>query len=178
VLRSLISIFKEEFGSFLFGGRWILAWLYVGLQVSMILYAYKYTILLIALCKDVVKSPEEMFMLSVLGLVDITMVANLIEMIKSGSYTIFVRRFHIADAEERPQWLDDMTAGLQKVKMSASILGISSVHLLRDFIDAEHVTSQTIHTHVLIHLVILCSTLGLALTEKLTHEKHTSPDHS
>lgn len=173
----MTNSFKDRFGMALFSGRWILTFLYFGLQIAMVLYAYKYSVMIFHLVEEVSSLAEEEFLLAVLGLVDIVMVANLIEMIKSGSYTIFVRRLKIENPDDRPQWLDHMSTGLQKVKMSASILGISSIHLLKDFLNlaspAEEVTK-----HITIHIVILLSTVGLALTERINSNKnHAQATH-
>lgn len=170
---------KDFIGRSLFSGRWLLAYFYIGLQLAMVLYAYKYTVEIIEMIRHVTSSPEDEFMLSILGLVDIVMIANLIDMIKSGSYTIFIRRVKFHQSEDQPQWLDHMSTGLQKVKMSASILGISSIHLLKSFVNASHEPWDVIKVQLIIHATFIIGTVALALTERITsnHPTKTNEAH-
>ena len=99
-------------------------------------------------------------MLAILGLIDITMIANLIKMIISGSYQSFVEKMPNDHSEK-------MSSGMLKVKMGTSLIGVSSIHLLQAFINAAQISSREIIVKVGIHLVFLLSTVGLAYIDYL-----------
>lgn len=155
----------------IFASRWLQAPLYLGLIVAGILYAYKFGVELIHLASTVESVTEEIFMLGVLTLVDITLVANLLTMIVIGGYATFVSHFD-NQHEDRPDWLDDMDPGTLKIKVAAALVGVSSVHLLKSFINISHMEMAQVSMQIAIHFTFLFSALFLAYTEKLTHEKH------
>ncbi len=156
----------------IFASRWIQAPLYLGLIIGGILYAYKFLVELIHLCVSINEITESALMLGVLTLVDITMVANLLIMVIIGGYTTFVSRMDIDGHEDKPEWLQKVDAGTLKVKLAGSLVGVSGIHLLQVFINIKNQDSEQIMWQTIIHVVFLLSSIMLAYSEKLLHEKH------
>ena len=161
------------FEKLIFASRWLQAPLYAGLIVGGVLYAYKFIIELIHLCVNINEITETMLMLGVLTLVDITMVANLLVMVIIGGYTTFVSRLDIDKHEDKPEWLQKIDAGTLKIKLSGSLVGVSGIHLLQVFINIKNHNSEQIMWQVIIHVVFLLSSIMLAYSEKLLHQKHS-----
>ncbi len=148
--------------------------LYLGLIVAGILYAYKFLIELIHLATSVNSISEEVLMLGVLTLVDITMVANLLVMVIIGGYATFVSRIDLQGHPDKPDWLDKIDAGALKVKLATALVGISGIHLLKAFINIKEKTSDQIMWQVIIHVVFLLSSIMLAYTEILMQKKKST----
>lgn len=163
---------ETVFEKLIFASRWLQAPLYAGLIVGGVLYAYKFLIELIHLCATINEITETALMLGVLTLVDITMVANLIIMVIIGGYTTFVSRLDIDKHEDKPEWLQKIDAGTLKIKLSGSLVGVSGIHLLQVFINIKNHESEQIMWLVIIHVVFLLSSIMLAYSEKLLHQKH------
>jgi uncharacterized protein (TIGR00645 family) len=163
---------EKVFEQFIFASRWLQAPLYAGLVIAGVLYAYKFSIELIHLCIHIDEITESALMLGVLTLVDITMVANLLIMVIIGGYSTFVSRIDIEQHEDKPDWLEKVDAGTLKVKLAGSLVGVSGIHLLQTFINIKNHESQHVMWQVIIHVVFLCSSLMLAYSEKILHEKH------
>ncbi len=159
------------FEACIYAGRWLCAPMYVGLLCVLAIYVYKFGQQLLELLHTASTIDETRLMVVALTFVDVTMVGHLIIMIITGSYSIFVKRFEVLHDEDRPQWLDKITAGTLKVKMATSLIGVSSIHLLKDFIDAEKLGWELIYKHALIHGVFLASTIALAMADKLSHSQ-------
>ena len=155
----------------IFSSRWFQAPLYLGLIVAGILYAYKFLVELIHLASTVNSITEEVLMLGVLTLVDITMVANLLVMVIIGGYATFVSRIDLQGHPDKPDWLDKIDAGALKVKLATALVGISGIHLLKAFINIKEKTSDQIMWQVIIHVVFLLSSVMLAYTENLMQKK-------
>lgn len=156
----------------IFASRWVQAPLYAGLIIGGVLYAYKFTVELIHLCMHINTITESALMLGVLTLVDITMVANLLIMVIIGGYSTFVSKMNIESHEDRPDWLKKVDAGTLKVKLAGSLVGVSGIHLLQTFINIENKDMEHVKWQVIIHIVFLASSIVLAYTEKILHEKH------
>lgn len=165
--------------SVIFASRWIQAPVYGGLIVGAVLYTYKFLVELVHLCMTVNSVSEEVLMLGVLTLVDITMVLNLLIMVIIGGYATFVSRMPLDDHEDRPDWLEKVNAGTLKVKLAASLVGVSGIHLLKAFINISNKSPEDVKWQVIIHVVFLFSTIMLAYAEKLIHaEAHGSESDS
>ena len=156
----------------IFWSRWIQAPLYLGLILGSVLYTYKFLVDLVHLWREVNHMTEEMVMLGVLNLVDITMVANLITMVVIGGYASFVSRLPVEKHEDRPDWLLKVDAGTLKIKLVGSLIGISGIHLLKSFINVDHRPHDQIMWQILIHCTFLISALLLAVTERIIHPPH------
>ncbi len=161
------------FEKIIFTSRWLQAPLYAGLILGGVLYAYKFIIELIHLCTSINEITETALMLGVLTLVDITMVANLLVMVIIGGYTTFVSRLDIDKHDDKPEWLQKVDAGTLKVKLAGSLVGVSGIHLLQIFINIENKNPEDVKWQIIIHVVFLLSSLALAFTEKIFHQKHS-----
>jgi uncharacterized protein (TIGR00645 family) len=156
----------------IFSSRWIQAPIYGGLIVGAALYTYKFLIELIHLTTTVATISEEVLMLGILTLVDISMVLNLLIMVIIGGYATFVSRMNLAGHEDRPDWLEKIDAGTLKVKLAGALVGISGIHLLKAFINIGNKDFEAVKWQIVIHVVFLFSTLMLAYTEKVLHSSH------
>jgi uncharacterized protein (TIGR00645 family) len=156
----------------IFSSRWVQAPIYAGLIIGSILYAYKFLVELIHLCVTVDTIKEEVLMLGILTLVDISMVLNLLIMVIIGGYATFVSRMNLQNHEDRPDWLEKIDAGTLKVKLAGALVGISGIHLLKSFIDISKKDFEQVKWQIVIHVVFLFSTLMLAYTEKVLHSCH------
>lgn len=168
----------------IFNSRWLQLPLYIGLIAACGIYSYRFIIEIIHLWAEVATITEEKLLLTVLGLVDVTMIVNLIIIVIIGGYATFVSRLDLENEEDRPEWLAHVSAGSLKVKLATSLASVSAIHLLRSFVDMHHmiiptagIVQQPIFWQVLIHLVFLTSALILTLTEKVMLET-ASPKHS
>ena len=155
----------------IFASRWLQAPLYVGLIVASAIYAYKFLVELVHLIIHVQEFSEATVMLSVLTLVDITMVANLIAVTVIGGYSTFVSRLDIDNHPDRPDWLRKVDAGTLKVTLAASLVGVSGIHLLKSFININNRNHEDVKWQIIIHVVFLFSSFMLAATECLIHRR-------
>lgn len=162
------------FERFIYGGRWLLSPMYVGLLVVLGLYVWHYLAGLAELAHSFRTITETDIMLAALATVDAVMVANLLVFIMIGSYSIFVRPIASISADA-PGWLKTITSGTLKIKMGGSLIGISSIALLRDFVGADTHSVELLCKHVGIHLVFIVSTLALAYSDKMAHSHVDTP---
>jgi uncharacterized protein (TIGR00645 family) len=117
---------------------------------------------------------ETLIMLVVLGLIDVVMISNLLVMVIIGGYETFVSRLDLDGHRDQPEWLDHVNASVLKVKLGTAIIGISSIHLLRTFINASAYEPQVLMWQTLIHLAFLLSALALAYVDRLLPQ-HAGP---
>ncbi len=166
---------ERAFETVVFASRWIQAPLYGGLIVAELLYAYKFLVELWDMVHEIRELSETVFMLGVLSLIDITMVANLLTMVVIGGYATFVSKLDLDGHPDRPDWLSHVDPGTIKVKLAASLIGISSIHLLKAFVNVKAVSTEHIKWQILIHMTFLGSAILLAWTDKLMQRdrKHT-----
>ncbi len=159
---------------FVFWTRWLQAPLYIGLIVVLIVYVYEFGLGLIHLVKNAnAKAAETLIMLQALDLIDVVMIANLLIMVIIGGYETFVSRLNTQNHPDQPEWLDEVNAGTMKVKLALALITISSIHLLRTFIDPNQNPNTTMW-QVIIHLTLVVSALAIALTNKMvTAEKNS-----
>ena len=164
------------FETVVFASRWIQAPLYGGLIVAELLYAYKFLIELWEMVHGLRDLTETAFMLGILSLIDITMVANLLTMVVIGGYATFVSKLDLEGHPDRPDWLSHVDPGTIKVKLAASLIGISSIHLLKAFVNVSNVSPEHVKWQILIHMTFLGSAILLAWTDKLMQRdrKHGS----
>jgi len=163
---------EHLFEIIIFQSRWIQAPVYGGLIVGAMLYTYKFFVELIHLCATVGSITEEVLMMGILTLVDVTMVLNLLVMVVIGGYATFVSRLDLNKHEDRPDWLTKIDAGTLKVKLAGALVGISGIHLLKTFINISNKDFEQVKWQIIIHVVFLLSTLMLAYTEKVLHSNH------
>ena len=182
---------RSTLGSFIFLSRWLQAPLYFGLIVAQGVYVYHFMVELVHLIQKTTTIGETEIMLVVLGLIDVVMIANLLIMVIVGGYETFVSRLHLQGHPDQPEWLSHVNAGVLKVKLATALIGISSIHLLKTFINAAHlgdpvyleaylknpkleppVTEQIILWQVVIHMTFVISALILGWIDKLTFREH------
>jgi uncharacterized protein (TIGR00645 family) len=167
----MLRAFEKVIETLIFWSRWIQAPLYAGLIIGGLLYAYKFTVELYHMVMEINVITESELMLGVLTLVDITMVANLLIMVIIGGYSTFVSKMDIEHHEDRPDWLKKVDAGTLKVKLAGSLVGVSGIHLLQTFINIKNQDMEHVKWQVIIHLVFLASSVMLAYSEKILHQK-------
>lgn len=158
---------EATFESIVFASRWIQAPLYAGLIVAELLYAYKFLVELWEMVIHINKMEETAFMLGVLGLIDVTMVANLLTMVVIGGYATFVSKLDLEHHPDRPDWLTHVDPGTIKIKLAASLIGISSIHLLKGFVDVANENPEYLKWKIFIHMTFLASAILLAWTDKI-----------
>ncbi len=152
---------------FIFWSRWLQAPLYVGLIVAQGVYVFQFMHELAVLVTKAGSLTESEVMLIVLGLIDVVMIANLLIMVIIGGYETFVSRLDMEGHPDQPEWLSHVNAGVLKVKLAVALISISSIHLLRTFINAAHVEDRVIITQIGIHLAFLFSAIAIAYTDKI-----------
>ena len=157
--------------SLIFLSRWLQAPMYLGLIVALGVYAYKFFVMLAKLIMNLGSSEETEILLQVLSLIDVVMIANLLVMVIIGGYEIFVSRLHIDEHPDQPEWLSHVDAGVLKIKLGMALVSISSIHLLRSFINASNMTEHTLKWEVIIHCVLLVSVIFIAVTDWLIQHK-------
>ncbi|WP_232666538.1 TIGR00645 family protein [Pseudonocardia sp. TRM90224] len=166
------STTRPGLGSVIFLSRWLQAPLYLGLIIAQAAYVWQFALELWHLVTKVGKLQEAEIMLIVLGLVDVVMIANLLIMVIIGGYETFVSRIHLDDHPDQPEWLSHVNANVLKVKLAMAIIGISSIHLLRTFIQAQSLFATTPHAgqiilwQTVIHLTFIASAIALAWIDK------------
>lgn len=177
--------FGRYIGGTIFFSRWLQAPLYLGLIVAQIVYVAHFGKELKHLIVDFDHLTEAQIMLIVLGLVDVVMIANLLIMVIIGGYETFVSRIKMAGHPDQPEWLSHVNPNVLKVKLAMSIIGISSVHLLKTFIEAGQrhpieagnplsglpvVSTDTMMWQTIIHMAFIASAVALAYIDWLSQK--------
>jgi uncharacterized protein (TIGR00645 family) len=163
----VLSRSHSVLGGFIFWSRWLQAPLYLGLIIAQTVYVFHFMGELWHLVTGAGKMSENDIMLLVLGLIDVVMIANLLIMVIVGGYETFVSRLNLKDHPDEPEWLSHVNAGVLKVKLAMALIGISSIHLLKTFIDANNMSEQTMMWQVIIHLTFVVSALAMAYTDRI-----------
>jgi uncharacterized protein (TIGR00645 family) len=183
--------------NFIFASRWLQMPLYLGLILAQGVYVWHFFVELYHLIfaafgsqpdvaalvtsigykSDVAITSlnETVIMLVVLALIDVVMISNLLIMVIVGGYETFVSRMNLQDHPDQPEWLSHVNASVLKVKLATAIIGISSIHLLKTFINAANYTEQVLMWQTIIHVVFLWSAMAIAYTDKLmSHSDHAT----
>ena len=181
----------------IFASRWLQLPLYLGLIVAQCVYVFHFWVELVHLVEAVFgdadalsklvtsigyKSDaaittlnETIIMLVVLALIDVVMISNLLIMVIVGGYETFVSRLNLEGHPDQPEWLSHVNASVLKVKLATAIIGISSIHLLKTFINAANYTDKVLLWQTLIHVAFLLSALAIAATDRVM--LHRKGDH-
>jgi len=175
----------------IFASRWLQLPLYLGLIVAQCVYVYLFGHELWHLITHATSWTEQQIMLIVLGLIDVVMISNLLVMVIVGGYETFVSRLGLQGHPDQPEWLSHVNASVLKVKLAMAIIGISSIHLLKTFIEAGQLglplcgseaatgvactkfTSTGVMWQTTIHCVFILSAVGIAWTDKLMSSGHS-----
>ncbi|MEP9328749.1 TIGR00645 family protein [Paraburkholderia phymatum] len=161
--------------SVIFMSRWLQVPLYLGLIVAQAVYVVLFLKEVWHLVSHSMTLDETNIMLVVLGLIDVVMISNLLIMVIVGGYETFVSRLGVEGHPDEPEWLDHVNAGVLKVKLSMALISISSIHLLKTFINPDQHTQHAVMWQVIIHVAFLVSAVVMALVDRLT--THTHPAH-
>ena len=160
----------------IFASRWLQVPIYLGLIIVQGIYAYKFMKNLWYLITNVNEMDADTIMLAVLNLIDVVMIANLLVMVTLGGYEIFVSKLRTKNHPDQPEWMSHVNATVLKVKLSMSIISISSIHLLQTFVNASKIPEKTIMWEVIIHFSFLISAIAMAYTDKIlystSHKNH------
>lgn len=151
----------------LFGSRWLQLPLYLGLIIAQAVYVYFFAVELFHLVHKIPHLGEADIMLIVLGLIDVVMISNLLIMVIVGGYETFVSRLNLEGHPDEPDWLSHVNANLLKVKLATAIIGISSIHLLKTFINAENLSDKVLVAQTVIHMTFVFSAIAIAYIDKL-----------
>lgn len=166
-----MEVLERRLPAFIFASRWLQAPLYFGLIAVLGVYVYEFGLSLIHLITKANKLSENDIMLQALDLIDVVMIANLLIMVIIGGYETFVSRMNLRTHPDSPDWLDEVNAGTLKVKLALSLISISSIHLLRTFIDPTQYDNFAIMWQVIIHATLVLSALCIALSNKFIEHK-------
>jgi len=183
----------------IFASRWLQLPLYLGLIVAQAVYVVHFLVELThlveaafgnqtalqALINSIGYKPdapitslnETVIMLVVLALIDVVMISNLLIMVIVGGYETFVSRLDLEGHRDQPEWLSHVNASVLKVKLGLSIIGISSIHLLKTFINAGNYTDKVLIAQTAIHITFLLSALAIAYTDKLMSSTASGKHH-
>ncbi|MDY0974803.1 TIGR00645 family protein [Massilia sp. CFBP9012] len=178
----------------IFASRWLQLPLYLGLILAQCVYVFHFWVELVDLIGaamgnadslkhiiDAVSVPgaarptrlnEVTIMLVVLGLIDVVMISNLLIMVIIGGYETFVSRMHLEGHPDQPEWLSHVNASVLKTKLAMAIIGISSIHLLKTFINAASYDEKTLLFQTVIHFAFLLSAMAIAYTDRIVMTTH------
>ena len=166
------DIAMNPLGRTIFLSRWLQAPLYVGLILAQAIYVWQFWIEIIHLLGNVFSSSKHLgdaeLMLVVLGLIDVVMISNLLVMVIVGGWEIFISRLRLDLHPDQPEWLSHVNAGILRVKLAVSIIGISSIHLLKTFINSSSLDGKILFWQTTIHMILVLSAILIAWTEKIT----------
>jgi uncharacterized protein (TIGR00645 family) len=173
----------------IFASRWLQLPLYLGLIAAQGVYVVHFLVELLHLVEAAFGSEtalealvssigyktdqpitslnETVIMLVVLALIDVVMISNLLIMVIVGGYETFVSRMDLRGHPDQPEWLSHVNATVLKVKLAMSIIGISSIHLLKTFINAENYSDKALIAQTAIHITFLLSAMAIAYTDRL-----------
>jgi uncharacterized protein (TIGR00645 family) len=181
----------------IFMSRWLQLPLYLGLILAQGVYVFHFWVELVHLIEAAfgdktalqavlsavavkgetipgdAKLSETTIMLVVLGLIDVVMISNLLIMVIVGGYETFVSRMNLEGHPDQPEWLSHVNASVLKVKLATAIIGISSIHLLKTFINAGALTDRVLIAQTVIHIAFLLSALAIAMTDRLLSAQHS-----
>jgi uncharacterized protein (TIGR00645 family) len=161
------SIMERIFENLLYASRWVLAPIYLGLSAALLLLGLKFFQEVVHAVPLVIELKEADLVLLVLSLVDMALVGGLLVMVMLSGYENFVSRIDVAEDAEKLSWLGKLDSGSLKQKVAASIVAISSIHLLKAFMNAQQIGNDKLMWYVIIHLTFVLSALGMAYVDKM-----------
>ena len=181
----------------IFASRWLQLPLYLGLIAAQAVYVFHFWVELVHLLEAAFGSQtalqqlissigykqtvpittlnETVIMLVVLALIDVVMISNLLIMVIIGGYETFVSRMNLDNHPDQPEWLSHVNASVLKVKLATAIIGISSIHLLKTFINAANFDTKVLMWQTIIHITFLLSAIAIAFTDRLMGQARPDP---
>ena len=156
----------------LYASRWLLTPIYLGLSLALIVLAVKFFQELFHIFSIVFSISESDLVLSILSMIDMTLVGSLIVMVVFSSYENFVSKIDLDEDDEKLDWLGKLDAGTLKLKVAASIVAISSIHLLQKFMEVDQIDNDKLQWYVIMHMTFVISALLLAVLDKIAFASH------
>ena len=156
----------------MYTSRWLLAPVYFGLSLGLVALTIKFFQEIVHVLPHIFSVSESELILTLLSLVDMTLVGGLLVMVMVSGYENFVSQLDINEGKEKLSWLGKMDATSLKNKVAASIVAISSIHLLRVFMDAKNVPDNKLMWYVIIHLTFVLSAFVMGYLDRLNKVKH------
>jgi len=156
--------------SFLYASRWVLAPIYLGLSIGLLLLGVKFFQEALHTLPLVFAMKEADLVLVTLSLVDMALVGGLLVMVMLSGYENFVSSIDVAEDTEKLSWLGKLDSGSLKQKVAASIVAISSIHLLKAFMNAENISNDKLMWYVIIHMTFVLSALGMSYVDRLNRK--------
>jgi len=183
-LNKMRTVSLSTLSQLIFWSRWLQAPLYLGLIVAQGVYVIHFFVELSHLVSGAISIGETEIMLIVLGLIDVVMIANLLIMVIIGGYETFVSRLNLKEHPDQPEWLSHVNAATMKIKLSMALIGISSIHLLKTFIEVTNVEIPAgataalaeqlvtagqveVKWQVVIHATFILSAIAMAYTDRI-----------
>ncbi|MGC4029512.1 MAG: TIGR00645 family protein [Steroidobacteraceae bacterium] len=169
---------ERQIERLLFASRWLLAPIYLGLAAALLVLGAKFfqelyhAIVHVFTLDAALSWTEAEVVLALLALVDLSLVASLIVMVMFSGYENFVSKIDMEGEHDKLGWLGKLDAGTLKLKVAASIVAISSIHLLRAFMDAKQTANDKLMWYVIIHLTFVTSAVMLGVLDRLTAAGH------
>ena len=156
----------------MFASRWLLAPLFLGLSIALLALGVKFFQEAFHVLTHIIELSESDLVLTVLAMIDIVLVGSLIVMVMFSGYENFVSRIDHDAGTDAPAWLSKLDSGTLKLKVAASIVAISSIHLLRVFMDAMQIPNDKIMWYVILHLTFVISAVLLGVLDKISFASH------
>lgn len=161
---------ENMFERLMYASRWIMAPIYLGLSLILLALGVKFFQEILHILPNILEMKEVDLVLVTLSLIDITLVGGLIVMVMFSGYENFVSRLDVGDKSDKLVWLGKLDAGSLKNKVAASIVAISSIHLLKVFMNAENLPNDKIKWYLLIHITFVLSAFAMGYLDKLTRK--------
>jgi uncharacterized protein (TIGR00645 family) len=152
----------------MYASRWLLAPIYFGLSIALLALALKFFQEVFHILPNVFAMTEANLILVLLSLIDMALVGGLLVMVMLSGYENFVSQLNIREGTEKLSWLGKMDSSSLKMKVAASIVAISSIHLLKVFMDAKNIPESKLMWYVIIHLTFVGSAFAMGYLDKLT----------
>lgn len=156
----------------MYASRWLLAPIYFGLSLALLALGLKFFQEVIHILPNVFAMAEANLILVLLSLIDMALVGGLLVMVMISGYENFVSQLDIEEGKEKLSWLGKMDSGSLKMKVAASIVAISSIHLLKVFMDAKNIEPEYLKWYVIIHMTFVVSAFAMGYLDKLTKHDH------
>ncbi|HCP56208.1 MULTISPECIES: TIGR00645 family protein [Pseudomonas] len=156
----------------MYASRWLLAPIYFGLSLGLFALALKFFQEIFHILPSIFSMAEADLVLVILSLIDMALVGGLIVMVMLSGYENFVSQLDIEEGREKLSWLGKMDSGSLKMKVAASIVAISSIHLLKVFMDAKNIPDNKLMWYVIIHMTFVLSAFAMGYLDKLTKHDH------
>ena len=163
---------ERIFERVMYSTRWLLAPIYLGLSLALLALGIKFFIEIFHVLPHIMSVSEMDLILLVLSLVDISLVGGLIVMVMFSGYENFVSQLDLDEGDDKLNWLGKLDTGSLKNKVAASIVAISSIHLLKVFMNAEKIEDDKLLWYVVIHLTFVLSAFAMGYLDKLTRKDH------